>query len=323
MSSNPAATASGAAVRTRRPPPPLVSLVCERLADPEGRLSILGAAGSAALLAAMFASNILHFITVWATDENYSHGFLVPLIALYFANEAARRGPIADVPATRSGVVMIVAAILGKLATVVVPVGFVGDLSLVLGLAGVVALLFGSDALGRFGFSIGFLVFMIPLPVALYSQIATPLQLAVSQVATAVLNLGGIPALCEGNMIMLPGDNTMFVAEACSGMRQLTGFLALTTAWAYLAARPGWYRAVLIASSVPIAMTANIIRVTLTGAITYHVDPRYASGAFHTAEGLLMMAFGLAMLYAGSTALDALLATGSRAAAVLQAEADA
>lgn len=153
---------------------------------------------------------------------------------------------------------------------------------------------------------------MIPLPIALYSQIATPLQLAVSQVATAMLNLSGIPALCEGNMIMLPGDNTMFVAEACSGMRQLTGFLALTTAWAYLVDRPAWYRAVLIASSVPIAMTANIIRVALTGAITYHVDPRFASGAFHTVEGLLMMAFGLAMLYAGCQALDRLLAMGSR-----------
>jgi exosortase len=263
------------------------------------------------LLAAMFATNIVHFVTVWATEENYSHGFLVPLIALYFANEAARRGPIAEIPATRLGIALIAASILGRLATVVVPVGFAGDLSLVIGLAGIVALLFGRDALRRFGFAIAFLVFMIPLPIALYSQLANPLQLAVSRVATAVLNLARIPALCEGNLIMLPGDNTMFVAEACSGMRQLTGFLALTTAWAYLVARPAWYRAVLIASSVLIAMTANIIRVTLTGAITYHLDPRFASGAFHTAEGLLMMAFGLAMLYAGCSALDALLAMKS------------
>ncbi len=312
MSSNPAATASGAAVRTHRPPPPLVALVRAAMADPESRVRLLGAAGSVAILVTMFASNILHFFTVWSSDENYSHGFLVPLIALYFANEAARRGEIVEEPGTRLGVALIVASILGRLATVAVPVGFVGDLSLVVGLAGIVALLFGRGALQRYGFSIGFLVFMIPLPIALYSQIATPLQLAVSQVATAMLNLSGIPALCEGNMIMLPGDNTMFVAEACSGMRQLTGFLALTTAWAYLVDRPAWYRAVLIASSVPIAMTANIIRVALTGAITYHVDPRFASGAFHTVEGLLMMAFGLAMLYAGCQALDRLLAMGSR-----------
>lgn len=91
----------------------------------------------------MFASNILHFFTVWSSDENYSHGFLVPLIALYFANEAARRGEIVEEPGTRLGVALIVASILGRLATVAVPVGFVGDLSLVVGLAGIVALLFG------------------------------------------------------------------------------------------------------------------------------------------------------------------------------------
>jgi exosortase len=256
------------------------------------------------LLGAMFRTNILHFVTVWATDENYSHGFLVPLIALYFANEAARVGPVAPGWGEKWGVGLILASILGRLLTVAVPVGFVGDLALLLGLAGVVSLLFGREALGRYGFALGFLVFMIPLPVALYAQIASPLQLAVSRIATAVLNLSGIPALCEGNLITLPGDNTMFVAEACSGMRQLTGFLALTTAWAYLVARPAWYRAILVATSIPIAMTANVVRVVLTGVITYRIDPRYASGAFHTAEGLLMIGFGLVLLYAGCWLLD-------------------
>ena len=264
----------------------------------------------------MFWSNILHFAFIWATDENYSHGFLVPMLSLYFANEATRRGSIAAIPGTRLGTGLILGSILGRLMTVVVPVGFVGDLSLLIGMAGVVALLFSKGALRRFGFALGFLIFMIPLPVALYAQIATPLQLAVSQVASALLNISHIPALCEGNMITLPGDNKMFqVAEACSGMRHvLTGFLALTTAWAYLVARPVWYRAVLILASIPIAMTANIVRVTLTGAITYHADPRFASGALHTAEGLLMMAFGLLMLYAGCWVLDRLMGATSAGA---------
>ena len=294
-----------------RPAAPLFELMRKSLGDSEGRLVLIGAGVSAAILVAMFWSNILHFATVWANDENYSHGFLVPLLSLYFANEAARRGPIVEAPGTNLGIWLLVGSIGGRLATVVVPVGFVGDLSLLLGLAGIVSLLFGRDALRRFGFAIAFLIFMIPLPVALYTQIASPLQLAVSHVATVALNLVGIPALREGNTITLPGDRTMFVAEACSGMRQLTGFLALTTAWAYLLARPAWYRGVLIVSSVPIAMTANMIRVTLTGAITYHLDPRFASGAFHTAEGMLMLAFGLAMLSSGSWLLDRL--AGERA----------
>ena len=64
-----------------------------------------------------------------------------------------------------------------------------------------------------------------------------------SQVASTVMNATGVPVLCEGNRMTLPGGVQMFVAEACSGMRQLTGFLALTAAVAYLTTRPAWYRA--------------------------------------------------------------------------------
>ena len=153
---------------------------------------------------------------------------------------------------------------------------------------------------------------MVPLPDALYTAIANPLQLMVSQMATAMLNVMNIPALCEGNLITLPGDNQLFVAEACSGMRQLTGFLALTTAWAYLSARPFWHRGLLIASSIPIAMTANIVRVTLTGVVSHMLDPKYASGAFHTIEGLAMMGLGLLMLSTLSWLLDQVIALTTR-----------
>jgi exosortase len=137
---------------------------------------------------------------------------------------------------------------------------------------------------------------MVPLPVALYARIASPLQLMVSQVATEVLNAAGIPVLREGNMMTLPRGVRMFVAEACSGMRQLTGFLALTVAVAYLSARPAWYRLTIVASAIPIAMTANVARVVLTGFIMHRVNPEFALGAYHTAEGLLMMGFGLSLL---------------------------
>ena len=111
------------------------------------------------------------------------------------------------------------------------------------------------------------------------------------------MNATGVPVLCEGNRMTLPGGVQMFVAEACSGMRQLTGFLALTAAVAYLTTRPGWYRAIVVVrSALPIALTANIARVVLTGYIMHFVNPQYASGAYHTLEGILMMGFGLLLL---------------------------
>lgn len=277
-------------------PASLTQLVSAAWTRSEQRSTLVGAVGCVGMLALVFLPTLQHFAYVWSTDENYSHGFLVPLISLYFANEAARRGPVRVRSGVGIGVGLLVLSILGRLVTIVVPVGIIGDGAFLLGLAGICCLLFGTEALRRYWFALFFLVFMVPLPVALYAKIASPLQLMVSQVASVFLNTIGIPVLREGNLMTLPGGLRMFVAEACSGIRQLTGFLALTTAVAYLTARPLWYRGVLVASSIPIALTANVVRVMVTGMIMYHLDPQYASGTFHTFEGLLMMGLGLAML---------------------------
>ena len=304
MSTSPAAARSHARSRPQSEPGPLVGLVRSAWSDLARRPTLLGFFAAVGLLVAMFGSNLAHMVFVWSSDENYGHGFLVPLIALYFANEATRGGEFAYRPGTGVGVILLFGAILGRLATVVVPVGFVADLAMLAGLAGIVAIVFGGGALRRYGFAIGFLAFMVPLPIALYARIASPLQLSVSSMAAWLLNVVGVPALCEGNMITLPGDARLFVAEACSGMRQLTGFLALTTAWAYLVRRPIWYRVTLVAGSVPIAMAANVSRVAITGWITYRLDARYASGSFHTIEGLLMIGLGLVLLRAMCWTLD-------------------
>ena len=90
-------------------------------------------------------------------------------------------------------------------------------------------------------------------------------------------------------------------------MRQLTGFLALTAAVAYLSGKPIWYRIILIASAIPVAMVANIARVIVTGLVMYYVDPNYAKGAWHTVEGMALMMAGLALLQLEMGVLNALM----------------
>jgi len=285
-------------------PADLRAFALQALADPKQRGWFFGVIACLLLLCKIFEVNIRNFVYHWSTDENYSHGFLVPLISLYFANLAFKRGSITTKGGLGLGLSLLVASILGRLVMILLPIPFMGDLSFLLGIAGICSLIGGSQALRRYGFAIFFLIFMIPLPIALYTMLASPLQLLASQIATVVLNATGVPVLCEGNMMSLPGGIQMFVAEACSGMRQLTGFLALSAAVAYLSDRPGWYRAAVVVSAIPIAITANVTRVTLTGYIMYFVDRHYASGTYHTLEGLLMMGFGLGLLSLGRTALD-------------------
>jgi exosortase len=274
----------------------LIRLFVGTFSRPEERASTIGMIICMALFVVMFWDSFGHFYFHWTNDENYSHGFLVPLISLYFANLTARQGPIPLRGGIYLGCLLFAVAIVIRLFTVPVPIPFVADLAFLIGMAGLFAIVFGSTAVRRYWFAFFFLIFMIPLPVALYSKIASPLQLLASRVAATVMNFSGVPVLREGNKITLPGGVQLFVAEACSGVRQLTGFLALTTAVAYLSTRPTWYRVVIVMSAFPIALSANIARVVLTGFVMHFLNPQYASGAFHTLEGLLMMGFGLLLL---------------------------
>ena len=274
----------------------LARLLYGSASNPEHWPRWMGALVCLGLFLRMFWDNLGHFYYVWTTDENYSHGFLVPLICLYFANQVASRGPLQIRDGQWSGSLLLAVAIVARLVTIPLPIPFLGDLAFLVGLAGLLTVLLGIVVLKRFWFALFFSIFMVPLPIALYSRIASPLQLFASRVASTMMNVTGVPVLCEGNKMTLPGGLQMFVAEACSGMRQLTGFLALTTAVAYLTTRPVWYRVVIVVSALPIALSANIARVMLTGYIMHFVNPQFALGTYHTLEGLVMMGFGLLLL---------------------------
>ena len=284
-------------------PPGLIDSLNSEKTTADGRWRLAGFFGSCLLLCLLYRENLKHFTFVWSNDDNYSHGWLVPPLALFFANQAA--GAVKKTTTDSStrvsgsyfpGIILLVCGLAGRLVSVFLPIGLVADGSLFICFAGIVCIIYGRQTLQKYLFPIAFLCFMIPLPVALYTMLANPLQLVVSKAASVMMNAIGIPVLCEGNMMTLPGDIKMFVAEACSGMRQLTGFLALTAAVAYLSGKPFWYRLVLVASAIPVAMVANVARVIVTGMIMYYVDPNYAKGAWHTVEGMLLMFGGLALL---------------------------
>jgi exosortase/archaeosortase family protein len=78
-------------------------------------------------------------------------------------------------------------------------------------------------------------------------------------------------------------------------MRLLMVFLALGVAMAYLHYRPLWQRIILLASTVPIAIFCNVVRVTVTGFVYILIHPKYAQGIYHDMLGLAMLplAFGL------------------------------
>ncbi|HOV77322.1 MAG TPA: exosortase/archaeosortase family protein, partial [Sedimentisphaerales bacterium] len=128
-----------------------------------------------------------------------------------------------------------------------------------------------------------------------------PMRHLSATITTTLLNLiPNLDATASGVVIevVYQGrrlDPALDVAEACSGMRLLMAFLALGVAMAYLHERPLWQRLVLLASTVPISICCNIVRVTLTGFLYVLVGQQYTQGIYHDMLGLAMLplAFGL------------------------------
>jgi exosortase len=151
---------------------------------------------------------------------------------------------------------------------------------------------------------------MVPLPQSLVNVIAFPLQLVAADLAVSSLQAFGMPVLREGNIIHLP-QSSLFVAEACSGLRSLMALGTLGIVFAYFFRKSWLERSILIASTIPIAVIVNAFRVALTAVLTRRWGMEMTEGAVHMTEGFFTfgVAFGLLMLEAS---LISALLRGSR-----------
>lgn len=229
----------------------------------------------------------------WNIDPDYSHGFLIVPLAIYFALERRRELAVAPVAGSWLGLVPLA---LGIAALAVGRLGAVLTLmrgGFVLTLIGLVLLLLGRRYFSLLAFPLLFLFLMVPLPQTVVNVIAFPLQLTAAQAAVESLHWLHIPALLEGNIIHL-ADAQLFVDEACSGLRSLMALITLGVVFAYFFRSVMWERALLVASAIPIAIFVNAVRVALTGILTHAYGEEMATGALHEFQG--MITFGIAFL---------------------------
>jgi exosortase len=223
----------------------------------------------------------------WSADPNYSHGVLVAPLAAYFAwdrRDALRRLPLAPswlgAASLAFGVLMLVAGVRGAEL-------FLQRASMIPVLAGVILLVLGPGHLRLLLFPLGFLLLMIPLPAIVFNQVTFPLQLLASRFGETVLDAARIPALREGNIILLP-YTTLEVVEACSGIRSLVSLVTVAVAFtAFQGMRPA-AAVIVVASTVPLAIVMNGVRVAGTGVAAHYWGPRVADGFLHGFSGWLV-----------------------------------
>jgi len=234
----------------------------------------------------------------WTIDPNYSHGMIVVPLAIAFAygrrdvlaRQVPRPAPGVGLTLLATGLALLLGGVRGSEL-------FLQRLSMLPVIGGAVALVWGRAHLRALWFPIAFLVLMIPLPAVVFNQVTFPLQLVASRFGEAVLDAVGVPALREGNLIVLP-YTTLQVVEACSGIRSLVSLLTVAIAFAHMQAMPPRLAAVVVASTVPLAIVMNGLRVAGTGIAAHRWGPGVAEGFLHAASGWLVFVLTCAVLLA-------------------------
>jgi exosortase len=249
----------------------------------------------AAVLGALYWTILRDLGHQWWNDENYQHGFLVPLFGLFLVwreRHALRR---LDPLGTWRGLPVLVAGLGMLLIGDIGAENFLMRSSLIVVVTGLILLHLGEKILRVVLFPLAYLIFMVPLPAILFYAVTFPLQNLAAQQAAWTLDLLGVPVLLDGNIIHL-SQISLGVTEACSGIRSLISLLAGAVAWAYLMLPRGWTTVLFVLTAVPITIFANAARVVATGLIGQWFGVEYASGFFHEFAGWVVYLFAFACL---------------------------
>ncbi len=251
--------------------------------------------GTLATVVWAYWTTLADVVERWETDPQYSHGFLVPVFASYLL--WMRRGhlEVADLRPRWWGAGIVLLAVAMRMVANYFYQPWLDTSSLLFCLSGIVAAYGGRRALVWAGPSILFLGFMLPLPYRMQTVLGGTLQRIATDISTYTLQTLGASAVSEGNVILLT-DTKLGVVEACNGLSMLITFLALSAAVAIVAQRSLTEKVVIVLSALPIAVLANVARITATGFLLETAHGDLARAVFHDMAGWLMMPLALAML---------------------------
>ena len=255
-----------------------------------------GAALIGILVMAVYFRVLAKLVTDWAEIPDFSHGFLVPIFAAYLAWAMRKTLRNIKVAPTWSGIAVVALGLVILLLGVYGAELFLSRISLVILLAGLVLSFGGWQLLKELRFPILVLLLAIPIPAIIFNEITFPLQILATKLASALLQLSGVPVLREGNIIQLSAMK-LEVAEACSGIRSLVSLFTLAIFYGYFLEKSPLRRTVLAVASIPIAIAANAVRIFGTGLCVQYWDPDKAMGFFHEFQGWVMFLVSLGCLF--------------------------
>ncbi len=279
---------------------------------------VLGGAVLAAAFVWAYWPTLVSLVATWNREPDYSHGFLVAPLAVYFLWVRRDRFPHKAATAGRAnlsgattgrdfmldvvfGLGLIAACVAARALSAHFYLDAIDGWSILPWVGGAVLLLAGRKVFWWSLPSIAFLWFMVPLPYRMERWLSLPLQGAATKLSCWILQALGQPALAEGHVIFL-GDHRLEIEQACSGLRIFVGIVALAFAYVIVVRRVWWEKALLLLSAVPIALLANAARIVATGLLYQYVSGDAAKKFSHDGAGWVMILlaagmFGLVLWY--------------------------
>jgi exosortase len=257
-----------------------------------GRLTIATVIALVVFAIWCYWTTLVELVRVWDSSPDYSHGYLVIPLALWFLWLRRDRLPRYRIEPSWWGFSLIALAAGMRLVGARFYLPELDSCSLPIWVGGVCWLLGGPRFLLWASPSLVFLFFMVPLPASIETLLSRPLQSLATSLSTWTLQSLGQPAIAEGTTILL-GDNVLEVERACSGLRMFYGIFALAVA-TIIVTRARWNIALcLLAAVAPVAILANTIRITTTGFLYEFASTESARKFSHDLAGILMIVLAI------------------------------
>lgn len=235
--------------------------------------------------------------TLWQSDD-YAHGpIILAIIAWMFWK---RRQVLLAAPARTAPVPGFALLLIGLLLYAVgrsqdITLFEVGALAPVL--AGVLLVARSWAGLRALWFPLLFIVFLVPLPGFFVDALTMPLKQNVSVIAEQLLYAAGYP-IARNGVVLTIGQYQLLVADACSGLNTMFSLSALGLLYLHLMRYPSWlHNGLILASILPIAFCANIVRVMILVLVTYHFGDAAGQGFLHNFSGMALFIIALLILF--------------------------
>jgi exosortase len=248
-----------------------------------------------------------------APDSYYSHGWLIPPASAFLIWIRRRSLQQCRVKPSRAGILLLLAGLFLHFIGGAWQIGFVSGVSLVVALAGIVLALLGWEYLRRLWFPLLFLLFMIPAPDVTIQGLSFEMKMFAARVSGRIAEAFGVTVAQSGSTMNLL-NGRIVVDDVCSGLKYMIALTAFGAVYAYLSRLRWLGKGILLLATIPLALAANIIRVTIMIMAANHWGTQIVDNKlFHGGLGIMVFVCAFLLLFAFESFLMLFLASAKPA----------